>query len=124
MTTPSASSAAASAGPMLAACPLDSTPASAIRTNGVAIPSLRPLSTLISRRIRAGTIALTIMPAPKAAAVGGRQSRADQHRKPDAGSPDPGPRQQGPQADRRRQPDHQQANAQPHVRSQVSQPNP
>jgi hypothetical protein len=36
-------------------------PASATDTTGVAIPSLRPLSTLISRRILAGTTGLTIM---------------------------------------------------------------
>jgi hypothetical protein len=36
----------------------------------VAIPSLRPLSTLTSRRILAGTAGLAIMPAPSAASVG------------------------------------------------------
>ena len=45
-------------------------PPCATNTNGVAIPSLRPLSTLISRRILAGTAGLTIMPAPSAASVG------------------------------------------------------
>ena len=39
-------------------------------TNGVAIPSLRPLSTLSSRRIRFGIRASSMMVAPSAASVG------------------------------------------------------
>src|ERR1700749_4639617 len=66
---PTASSATAAAGPC-PAWPPPAAPASATDTNGVAIPSLRPLSTLISRRILAGTSGLAIMPAPSAASVG------------------------------------------------------
>jgi hypothetical protein len=43
--------------------------------------------------------------------VGWRQSRSHQQRKPGIGFPDHGKREQGSQADRQRQPDHQQANA-------------
>ena len=78
---PSASSATAVPGPVLAACSAVAAPAMATSTSGVAIPSLRPLSTLISRRILAGTAGLTIMPAPRAASVGASaapMSRASQ----------------------------------------------
>ncbi len=47
-------------------------PARATDTNGVAMPSLSPLSTLISRRILAGTTGLAIIPAPSAASVGAK----------------------------------------------------
>ena len=45
-------------------------PAMATRTIGVAIPSLRPLSTVISRRTRAGTTGLVTTGTPSAASVG------------------------------------------------------
>jgi hypothetical protein len=41
-------------------------------TNGVAIPSLRPLSTFRARRIRAGTAGFTTTANPSAASVGAR----------------------------------------------------
>ena len=48
---PSASSATAAPGPVLAACSAVAAPAIATSTNGVAISSVSPFSTLISRRI-------------------------------------------------------------------------
>jgi hypothetical protein len=51
---PTVSSAAAAPGPIPGSCAAVPAPASATSTNGVAIPSLSPLSTLISRRILAG----------------------------------------------------------------------
>ena len=54
------------------ACSAVAAPASATATKGVAMPSLSPLSTLISLRIRSGTSGLRIMPAPRAASVGAR----------------------------------------------------
>ena len=68
--SPIASSSSAATGPLWAASSVAATPAIATSTTGVAIPSLSPLSTLISRRIRAGTAGLTIMLAPSAASVG------------------------------------------------------
>jgi hypothetical protein len=41
-------------------------------TSGVAIPSLRPLSTLSARRIRTGTALLVTTARPSAASVGAR----------------------------------------------------
>jgi hypothetical protein len=48
----------------------DAAPAIATMTTGVAIPSLRPLSTVISRRIREGTAGLVTTGTPSAASVG------------------------------------------------------
>ncbi len=59
---PTASSVTVAAGPWPASSLPVAAPARAIRTTGVAIPSLRPLSTLIRRRILAGTAELVIMP--------------------------------------------------------------
>jgi hypothetical protein len=41
-------------------------------TNGVAMPSLRPLSTFSARRIRTGTALLVTTASPSAASVGAR----------------------------------------------------
>ena len=41
-------------------------------TNGVAIPSLRPLSTFSARRILAGTAGFVTTASPRAASVGAR----------------------------------------------------
>src|SRR6185312_4337241 len=59
-------------GPIPGSCAAVPAPASATNTNGVAIPSLSPLSMLISRLILAGTARLSITPAPSAASVGAR----------------------------------------------------
>src|SRR3954447_20104987 len=45
-------------------------PAIAITTTGVTMPSLRPLSTVITRRIRGGTAGLVTTGKPSAASVG------------------------------------------------------
>ncbi len=58
-----------------AVSPSDSSAATAAMnrvTNGVAIPSLRPLSTFSARRIRAGTDLLVTTARPSAASVGAR----------------------------------------------------
>ena len=57
--------------------PIDSSAAAAAMkrvTSGVAIPSLRPLSTLSARRIRTGTALLVTTARPSAASVGARMA--------------------------------------------------
>ena len=61
----------------------DAAPASATRTTGVTIPSLSPLSTVISRRIRDGHDRVGD-DGDAERRVGGRQRRADQQRQPHA----------------------------------------
>ena len=55
-------------------CSSDAATAMNSVTNGVAIPSLRPLSTFNARRIRAGTALLVTTAMPSATSVGARMA--------------------------------------------------
>ena len=84
-TTPIASSSTACPGPAPPSPSTEAAPAIARTTTGVAIPSLRPLSTVISRRIRDGTALFVTTGTPSAASVGAKAaatSRASQRSSP------------------------------------------
>jgi hypothetical protein len=84
-TTPIASSSSACPGPTPPSPSTEAAPAIARTTTGVAIPSLRPLSTVISRRIRDGTALFVTTGIPSAASVGANAaatSRASQRSSP------------------------------------------
>ena len=110
-----------------AQCP-DPRPSSAITrlrnrvTNGVAIPSLRPLSTFSARRILAGTAGFVTTARPRAASVGARIdaiSAAAAH--PASGKSSS--RRHGPESDRERQANEEQPNRQARIALHLAQPN-
>jgi hypothetical protein len=90
---PSASSATAAPGPVLAARPAVAAPAIATSTSGVAISSVSPFSTLISRRILALDRPVDHH-ARAEAGIGRRQCRADGQRQPCAQQPQAQPQPQ------------------------------
>ena len=116
---PMSSSTAALPGPSALSRPAAAAaPAIATMTTGVAMPSLRPLSTVISWRIRDGTAGLVTTGTPECG-VGRGQRRADEQGQPEPELGEEPGGQGPPEHDRQGQADAQQPHVAAHVPAQL-----